>query len=175
MKIRYVIKTKRKSYFPLDKWMTLLEMRAFGWKPRTKKKKKGVAGENSSEKPDLVTEEKGFFTFLEFRRVSPYTDNAAFVVLELLMRFVSWIRRMLVLPIWLASIICVVCGIVGFTGLTVWGIDAFIFAGIAIFVLSYAPSLLLSFFGWGFRKVFDVDEDLKKELKRNGYEPDQNL
>ena len=164
---RYIFKTKRKSYFFFDKWMTSLEMRAFGWRPK-KQTQQTADGKETAPKPKV-------FTFLEFRRVSPYTNSYFFAFVEALMYFVSWFRRTFIFLNWLAAIILIVCGILGAGGGLVLGMDVCLFIGLALLLLSYVPSALLCLFGWAYRKIFKVEEKLKDNLEKNGYEREQPI
>ena len=167
---KYVVKTKRRRYFLFDKWMTALEMRAFGWKQKSPKSQNAAKTDGAQEEP-----KNKVFTFLQFRRIAPYTDSYFFAFLEGLMYIASWVRRTFNFLIWLSSIILIVCGILGAGGGVILGMDVCLFIGIASLVCAYIPSAFLCLCGWAYRKIFKVDEQLKINLEKNGYEANQDV
>ena len=153
--------------------MTNLEMRAFGWKLKEEKSKTSQATDGEEKKEDNPP--KKVLSFLQFKRIAPYSRNFFFLLMESLMNLISWFRRTFVFLIWLASVALIICGILGASGCQVWGMDICLLIGVAILLFTYAPSGLLCLFGWAFRKIFKVDEKLKTALKENGYNPAQEV
>ena len=174
---KYYIKTKKKSFFSLDKWMTVLEMREFGWTYKGQKTRDaGYWNVSVNYDTGTATASRAFYTFLEFKRPQPYSRNFFFGLMEVLMSLMSWIRRKLVFLIWIAAIILFICGFAGADmGDKVMGMHPAIFAGFLTLLISYAPSALFCLLGWGFRKLFKVDQKLKEDLKKNGYDPNQKV
>ena len=172
---KYHIQTKKKSYFSLDKWMTTLEMRAFGWTYKgCKTQDAGYYNVTIDYDKGTATARRAFYTFLEFKRIKPYSRNFFFKLMEVLMSLMSWIRRKLVFIIWLAAIILFAVGIFsGNEGGS--GMNPCILASILTLAISYGPSVLFCLLGWGFRKLFKVDQKLKLDLEKNGYDPNQKV
>ena len=176
---RYVVQTKKKTYFALDKWMTALEMKAFGWHYKgSKTEDAGYYNVTVDYDRGTATARRAFYTYVEFRRDKPYSRNFFFGLLEFFMNVLSWIRRFLIIPIWVIAIILFVIGLVTCkeTGAdTIMGMNPCIFASLLTLVCTYIPSLLFCLLGWGFRKIFKVDERHRADLIANGYDPDDGL
>lgn len=173
---KYVVQTKKKSYFALDKWMTALEMRAFGWHYKgSKTEDAGYYNVTVDYDRGTATARRAFYTYVEFRRDKPYSRNFFFGLLEVLMNIMSWIRRFLIIPIWVIAIILMVAGFAGASGEKIMGMDTCLFGGILTLVLTYLPSLIFCLLGWGFRKIFKIDEKHRADLIANGYDPDDGL
>jgi hypothetical protein len=115
-----------------------------------------------------------FYTFLEFKRIKPYSRNFFFKLMEVLMSLMSWIRRKLVFLIWLAAIILFAVGIFGGND-GGSGMNPCLLAGILTLAISYGPSIIFCLLGWGFRKLFKVEQKLKLDLEKNGYDPNQKV
>ena len=164
----FYIKTKRKSCGPFDEWLTKLEMRAFGWKYQ------GIDVEYFNEfditidwEKETATASQRFNVYTTFKRVTPYSHNILFIILEFLMTVFSWIRRKLIL--FFAGIVII--------GLIVGAIDLIQRQGYSeilsycfwiVFAL-YVPSIVLSILGFLTRKIFFIDAKLRKRLEKNGY------
>ena len=173
---RYVVQTKKKTYFALDKWMTALEMKAFGWHYKgSKTEDAGYYNVTVDYDRGTATARRAFYTYVEFRRDKPYSRNFFFGLLEFFMNVLSWIRRFLIIPIWVLSIILIVAGFFGASGEKIMGMDTCLFAGILTLVCTYLPSLIFCLLGWGFRKIFRIDEKHRADLIANGYDPDDGL
>jgi fumarate reductase subunit D len=77
--------------------------------------------------------------------------------MEVLMSIMSWIRRFLIIPIWIAVIGLLLLGIFAakeMGGDKILGMNPCIFASLLIFLITYLPSALFCLCGWGFRKIF---------------------
>ena len=175
---KYYIKTKKKSFFSLDKFMTVLEMRAFGWTYKGQKTKDaGYWNVSVNYDTGTATASRAFYTFLEFKRPQPYSRNFFFGLMETLMSIMSWIRRKLVFLVWIAAIALIVIGVLAGAeaGDKIMGMNPCVFGGILTLVIAYLPSVLFCLLGWGFRKIFKVDEKLKIDLEKNGYDPNQKI
>ena len=176
MATKYRVKTKTKNFFVLDKWMTVLEMRSFGWRYKGQKTEAGGWDVTVNVDNGTATARRRFYTYLEFRRDKPYSRNFFFGLLEFLMSIMSWIRRFLIIPIWIIAIICAIAGFAGASGGDkIIGMDPCLFAGIMILVVAYLPSALFCLCGWGFRKIFKVDEKHRQELIDHGIDPESGL
>ena len=173
---KYTVRTKTKNFFVLDKWMTVLEMKAFGWRYKGQHTEAGGWDVTVNVDSGTATARRRFYTYLEFRRDRPYSRNFFFGLMEVLMSIMSWIRRFLIIPIWIGALIMIVAGFAGASGGDkIIGMDPCLFAGILTLVLTYLPSAIFCLLGWGFRKIFKVDEKHRADLIANGYDPESGL
>ena len=173
---KYTVRTKTKSFFALDKWMTVLEMKAFGWRYKGQHTEAGGWDVTVNVDSGTATARRRFYTYLEFRRDKPYSRNFFFGLMEVLMSIMSWIRRFLIIPIWIGALIMIVAGIMGAGGgEKIIGMDPCLFGGILILLIAYLPSAIFCLCGWGFRKIFKIDEKHRADLIANGYDPESGL
>ena len=167
---RYYIKTEYRDCIALDGFMTQLEMWAFGWKSS------GMEREFEGYDIEIVAESETratgkatarFKTWYVFKRISPYSSNPFFILLEVIMRIVSWIRRKLFFL---------------FGGLIIMGTIVSLIAReteivgaiVGLLSLVYGPSLVVMILGFLFRKISGIDKKLRKELEENGYSLNQH-
>lgn len=171
---KFYIKTKQKSCYPFDTWITKLEMRAFGWTY------KGLDTDWYNDYDvsfdwdnDTATVTRRHQTYTTFKRVEPYSYNIFFKFWEMLMVIHSWIRRKL---IWLLFGLLVIVFGISIVQLVLSGyLDPVFWIAVGILGYIYGTSLVYALFGFLTRKIFRIDHKLKNRLEANGYERDQRL
>lgn len=170
----YRIERKERDYYLFDKWITNLEMRAFGWHNQ------GDATEWYDEYDIEINWETGkgsvrqrFRDYTTFARIKPYSFNVLFNILEFFMNIQSWIRRKLIILLWFIDVLLFGIGIFMFLGGS--GMNEYISLGVAVFAFIYGPSLVYALLGFAVRKIFSIESKLEDSLERNGYERKQNL
>lgn len=173
MSKRYRISTVSIRGILFDRWLLRLEKKAFGWVY--------YGTETEDEQSVEVTSTSAYIKhkyidWLEFRRITPFSNNIFFNLTEGLSRLWSFIRRIVLGiggPIFI--FILVACGI-GYacgeqslvsTGMEVVKMFAIIYAA-AIFL----PTLLFIGLGYLWRTVFKIDQKLSMSLEDNGYDGD---
>ncbi len=165
---RYYIETKKKDYLPFDGWITKLEMVAFGWVYKGYKSQgTGVYDVNINWESESVSVSERFNGWTEFKRVRPYTKSLFFKFLELCMSVTSWIRRKLILLLWVATALSLGLGLLEL--IATQQMNSTLGTGIVLLAFVYAPSLFLSLAGFLYRKIFRLDKKLKNSLEANGY------
>lgn len=170
----YFIKSKDKECFPFDEWITVLEMRAFGWADRKHRTDWldeydiNIDWENS--KANVTQRSKHYRVF---KRIEPYSGNFLLKALEVIMAIQSWIRRKMIILLWFIDVLLFGIGLLYlFNGA---GMNEYITLGIAVFAFIYLPSFIIAALGFLTRKIFGIDEKLKDELEANGYMREQDF
>ena len=170
------IKSVKKEYYPFDRWITLLEMRAFGWTYKGDKtdyyNTYDIYINWDNETATLNQRSK---TYTIFKRIEPYSYNIIFKFFEGLMSIQSWIRRKLIFLLWGLCAFAVIISLFLFFAskelTTLYILPCVLF--IAAYI--YLPSLFYALFGYLTRKIFRLDKKLKNRLEKNGYDREQNL
>ncbi|MDE7330020.1 MAG: hypothetical protein K2N30_02830 [Clostridia bacterium] len=171
---KYLIQTVDKEYYPFDKWITCLEMRAFGWQCK-------------GDKTDWYDEyfididwdtgrgsvSQKFKSYTRFVRVKPYSGNVLFNMVEFLMKIQSWIRRKLIILFWAIDFLLFAIGALFLFGNGEF--NEYLALGIYVFLFVYAPSLVYAVLGFLIRKIFRLESKLKDALEYNGYAREQDL
>lgn len=164
----YSIKSKMIRGVFGDKWLLRLERKAFGWH---------YWSLTTEDEQSLAIDDNGahinhkYIKWLEFRRCSPYSANILFVLLELIDRIISCIRRIccpFVIPAAVVSIILALA--VPEAKDTVLNIDMYI--AIAYFGVLMGGTLAVSLLGFLTRKLFCIESRLSKKLIEAGYSGD---
>ncbi len=170
----YYIQTKRKDYMLFDEWITKLEMRCFGWVYKGwKSEDAGYYNVDINWDEGTATATRAFHSWIEFKRIKPYSYNFFFKLLELCMSITSWIRRKLIYLLWFITAAALVIGII--QTVAEGRMAESLVVGLVIMTMVYGPSLMLCLCGWGFRKIFKIDKKLRYNLEKNGYDPDQRI
>ncbi len=176
---KYTIEKAHKRSLLIDSWLVKFEKKAFGWiyygshtNIYTKEIEKTVykSNETITTNEEKTTE----YTWLHFKRISPYSSNPFFILIEAISNIVSFFRRIgAAIVTWVVPI-CLVLGII----LSIFSTDpGFVELGLG-FAFLYAffflvPSLILAIIGKMLRtRRGGVDDKLKKELRDNGYDDD---
>lgn len=169
---KYRIHTKQVRGVLFDKWLLKLEKKAFGWNYY------GLETEDNPylDKQDLSVRHK-YVDWLEFRRITPYSSNPLFVLLEFLSNLWGTIRKIVVsiggpLLIILLVLSLIMMGACDDTQTAQLGLEV-----CKYFVIIYAagillPSVIFMLAGLLTRKLFRIDEKLKQSLRDNGYKDD---
>lgn len=170
----FYIKTKRKECFPFDEKITKLEMRAFGWKY------KGIQTDYYDTYDVYIDWDKGeasahqrFKVYNTFKRITPYSYNLLFRLLEGLMALFSWIRRKMIFLLFGITALLLIFGTLE-TLSTKEMSDGLIWGSFFLF-FTYVPSLVLIVLGFVVRKVLRIDAKLEDRLDQNGYERKQRF
>lgn len=165
--MEYYIKTKNKTWFPFDGWLTRLEMRAFGWTYEgSKTEYLNSYSISYDESRDKVTARQNSKHYQIFERISPYTFNPIFIFLEFLMSIFSWIRRKLIYLLFVLAIFGLVLGLVQNNQELIKG-------GIGILAFIYGPSIVLLVLGFLMRIIFRMDSRLKRKVRKSYEEDDE--
>ena len=155
-----------------DKWLVKLERKAFGWVFYGTEVDDDVSLETTVSGNTATTREKhNYTTWLYFRRTAPYSSNILFNLLEMLNRVLSWFRRIA------AYLVIPACLILGGLGLFMGGDGTELLNAVGYIAGAYVGgfvggALLTAGLGFLVRKIFNVDENLRKELRMNGYDDD---
>lgn len=163
---RRLVSYKKVKCVTGDKWLGILEKKAFGWY---------YWSMETVDDPSLKINDDGrldpihhYFKRVEFRRPSPYSNNLLFNLTELLDKIFSSIRRILIsigLPIF---VIAIILGIVGTSACNDASLSDMSFSVAEAIAISYicciVGTLILSGLGIMWRRVFKIDEKLKAVL-----------
>lgn len=171
---KYYIKTKQKSAYPFDAWLTKLEMRAFGWHYKGYDiDYEDTYDLNIDFDKKEATLSRRFKVYTTFKRVAPYSYNPIFVFLEAIMTIQSWIRRKLIFLLFGITVLLLIFG--GIETYTRRFMSESLIAGISIIAGVYGPSIITMILGFITRKIFFIESRLKRSLEKNGYKRNQNL
>ena len=176
MSRKFYIQTKQKSCFPLDTWMTKLEMRAFGWKCKGDHVEYEDAYDIEIDLDNNTAKaNRRFNVYTTFKRIKPY-GNFLLKMWELFMTIQSWIRLKLEFILFVLVIIALVIGLIDtfLLGGSGDGKQGFFYA-LYIVLFIYAPSLFYALMGFLTRVVFRLDKKLKNQLEKNGYSREQDI
>ncbi len=172
--MEFYVQTKQKECFPFDEWITKLEMRAFGWSDREHTvdylNEYDVTIDWDSSKAYV---NRKFKTYATFKRITPYSSNILFKILEFIMAIQSWIRRKLIILLWFIDVILFGIGLVYLINGA--GMNEYIALGIGVFAFIYLPSVIIAVLGFLTRVIFRLDDKLKDNLEANGYMREQNF
>lgn len=151
-----------------DKWLLRLERKAFGWhywNLYIEDEQTKVWDENGSHTNHQ------YIKWLEFRRHSPYSANILFVLLELIDRIISCIRRICCPFVTFAAVISIILvSVLPDAKDAVLNIDMYIAK--AYFGVLVGGTLAVSLLGFLTRKLFCIDSRLSQELIEAGYSGD---
>lgn len=171
MRKRYRIHTKNVRGVLFDKWLLKLEKKAFGWNyygfETIDDLSLDVGEHNVSIKHNLVD-------WLEFRRITPYSSNVLFVIFEMLSNIWSAIRRIIVSiggPLLIAVLVfsLILLGACNETETANLGFEICKYSVIIYATCILLPSLLLMLLGFITRKLFRIEDKLRRSLRANGY------
>lgn len=166
--MNYKIKTKYVDCAVFDTWITKLEMSAFGWRHRGSETIYSDTYDLTIDYDNnTATMSRRFTTYTLFKRVTPYTFNVFYVILETLMRIFSWIRRKLIYLFAGLTIILLVIGVLGSS-------ECLIGAAVIVAFI-YGPSLFFALLGFVFRKALAIERKLEDSLEKNGYAREQDF
>ncbi len=186
--MKYYLKSKSVPVVLGDGWLVNIEKRAFGWKPDGAHDEEYEYDEhttrNYTEYHDGIewdvtehrTERKtGITTYQDFYRISPFTFNPFFALLELFSGIFSFIRRLvmsLVAYLWYLIIGLVVIGCILDPSMVGDAIYVVVGCLAIYFFVVVVPSLLIALVAVIMRKLFGIDKNLEESLRRNGYRVD---
>ena len=171
----YFIETKTKDLYLFDEWITKLEMRSFGWhyKGLDTFYYDGYYDVSYNEYDNTVSVKNKREVYLTFKRIKPYSKKLFFKFLEMLMSIQSWIRRKLILWLWVLTALLLGLGVIELV--STGNFSQNLGFGIIIPIMVYTPSLFYCLLGWLYRKICRVDERLKDDLEKYGYKRDQKV
>ena len=175
--MRYWLDSKSVSYSLGDGALTKFVAKSFGWVYSGRyKEQDGVdvhedvridPENNRAHKTTTIT--RKFVKYMDFVRVTPYTDNLIFKLIEILSNIISFIRKIAIRLLPWAMIVLIVLGVLsGDDGGEYFGAIAFVILGIYLGLL-VLPSILLGVLARFLRKFFDIDNKVRENLKLNGY------
>ncbi len=184
----YYLKTKSIPVVFLDGWLVAIEKAAFGWKRIGNHSETYEYDETTTDYrteyhdgiewdiTETKTERKtGITTYQDFYRISPFTFNPLFAILEFASGILSWIRRMILsIVTYIGAPLLVLCIIACFFDSSI-AADALPAVGgvLALYVgLIVVPSLAVALFAFLLRKLFGIDKNLENSLRKNGYRTD---
>ena len=184
--MKYSYKTVSVPVAFLDGWLVNLEKACFGWKKRGKHNEEQEYDEHSTNNyseyhdgiewrvTEHVTERKTrLITYQDFYRISPYTYNPIFFIVELLSDIFSYIRRIvmnIVSCVFIPFVILVALFFwTGETSLATGSLQIFLAAYLAFIVL---PTVIISLVAFLLRKIFLIDKRVAANLEKDGYEPE---
>lgn len=101
-----------------------------------------------------------------FCRHKPYSANPLFVISEMLMKIVSFIRRIIMPILPIVIVVGVILAIFVGEALKMFAIVAgSIYGGVI------GATLLFAFLGWLWRTAFRIDKKVAEDMEANGYDP----